>query len=276
MEWLLLVVAILLGVPAAAWLAQDRLVFYPQPLGSTAHLPADATPLEVVAADGTRLRGWIRGADHAPASAVLYFGGNAEEVSWTLADRRWPRGWAIVAVNYRGYGRSEGAPGESVLVSDALAVHDAVAARPDVDARRIVAFGRSLGTGVAVKLAAARPVTGAILASPYDSLVEVGRAHFPLLPVGWLLRHRFDAIATARRLNVPLLAIVAADDAIIPRARSQALYDAWSGPKAWLAVPATDHNTLSAPDAFWVAVAAFLGQAGVTEPTVAHPAAGPR
>lgn len=276
MEWLLLVVAILLGVPAAAWLAQDRLVFYPQPLASTAHLPADATALEVVAVDGTRLRGWIRSADRAPAPTVLYFGGNAEEVSWTLADRRWPRGWAIVAVNYRGYGRSEGAPGESALVSDALAVHDAVAAHPDVDAGRIVAFGRSLGTGVAVQLAAARPVIGVILASPYDSLVEVGRTHFPMLPVAWLLRHRFDAIAAARRLNVPLLAIVAADDAIIPRERSQALYDAWSGPKSWRAVPATDHNTLSAPDGFWVAVAAFVSQVGATEPTLARPAADPR
>lgn len=258
MEWLVLVAAIVLGVPAAAWLAQDRLIFFPQPIATAAHLPAEATALEIVAADGTRLRGWIRQATSAPAPVVLYFGGNAEEVSWTLADRRWPGDWAIVAVNYRGYGTSEGAPGEVALVADALAIHDAIAARSDVDARRIVAFGRSLGTGVAVKLAAARPLAGAILVSPFDSLVELGRTHYPFLPVSWLLKHRFDVTADAPRVQVPLLAMVADHDSIVPRARSRALYDAWGGPKSWVVVPAADHNTLSGPDAFWAEVSRFL------------------
>lgn len=258
MEWIALVAAILLGVPAAAWFAQDRLIFFPQPVVSTAHLSADATPLEIVATDGTRLRGWIRVASATPAPVVLYFGGNAEEVSGTLADPRWPRDWTIVAINYRGYGASEGTPGESALVADALVIYDGIAARPDIDARRIVAFGRSLGTGVAVKLTAARPVAGVILASPYDSLVELGRTHYPWLPVSWLLRHRFDSDADARRAQVPLLAIIADDDSIIPRERSQALYDAWTGPKSWLVVPATDHNTLSVPEVFWGGVGRFL------------------
>jgi len=258
MEWIVLVAAILLGVPAAAWFAQDRLIFFPQPVVSTARLPAEAKSLEIVATDGTRLRGWMRAASVTPAPVVLYFGGNAEEVSGTLADWRWPRDWGIVAINYRGYGASEGTPGESALVADALVIYDGIAARPDVDARRIVAFGRSLGTGVAVKLAAARPVAGAILVSPYDSLVELGRTHYPWLPVSWLLRHRFDSTADARRVQVPLLAIVANDDSIVPVERSRALYDAWAGPKSWLVVPATDHNTLSGPDVFWNGVARFL------------------
>jgi hypothetical protein len=265
MEWVVLIAAIALGVPAAAWLAQDRLVFFPQPIASTAHLPADAKPLEIVAADGTRLRGWMRGAatapQPAPAPVVLYFGGNAEEVSWTLADEHWPRDWSIVAINYRGYGASEGRPGEAALVADALAIHDAITVRADVDPRRIVAFGRSLGAGVAVKLAAARPLAGAILASPYDSLVELGRAHYPLLPVAWLLRHRFDGVADARALSIPLLAIVAERDAIIPHERSRALYDAWAGPKSWLVVPAADHNSLGLRDAFWSGIGEFLARA---------------
>ena len=259
MEWIVVLAALLLGVPAAAWFAQDRLIFYPQPVVSTAGLPAEAKPLEIVATDGTRLRGWLRGTGTVPAPVVLYFGGNAEEVSGTLADPRWPRDWAIAAVNYRGYGESEGAPGEAALVADAVVIHDAIAARPDVDARRIVAFGRSLGTGVAVKLAVARPLAGLILVSPFDSLVELGRTHYPWLPVSALLRHRFDVAADARRATVPLLAIVADGDTIIPLERSRALYDAWAGPKSWLVVPATDHNSLGAPDAFWSGVAGFLG-----------------
>jgi fermentation-respiration switch protein FrsA (DUF1100 family) len=258
MEWIVLVAAVLLGVPAAAWLGQDRLIFFPQPGVSTAHLPVEAKPLEIVATDGTRLRGWIRTASAIPAPVVLYFGGNAEEVSGTLADPRWPRNWAIVAINYRGYGTSEGTPGESNLVADAQVIHDTIAARPDMDARRIVALGRSLGTGVAVKLAAARPLAGAILVSPFDSLVEIGRTHYPWLPVSWLLRHRFDSAVDAGRVRAPLLAIIADRDSIIPRERSQALYDGWAGPKAWLVIPGTDHNTLSVPNVFWDGVAGFL------------------
>lgn len=260
MEWIVLVAAIVLGVPTAAWLAQERLIFFPQPVVSTAHLPAEAKPLEIVATDGTRLRGWIRTASATPAPVILYFGGNAEEVSWTLADPRWPQDWAIVAINYRGYGTSEGTPGEPELVADALAIYDTIAARPDVNARRIIAFGRSLGTGVAVKLVAARPLDGVILVSPFDSLVKLGRTHYPWLPVSWLLRHRFDGEADAQRAQVPLLAIVADRDSIIPRERSRALYDAWAGPKTWFVVLATDHNTLSAPDGFWYFLGGFLAE----------------
>ena len=89
------------------------LIFFPQPVASIAHLPARASPLEVVAADGTRLRGWIVEGSATPAPVVIYFGGNAEEVSWTLSDARWPREWTIGGLNYRGYGASEGKPGET-------------------------------------------------------------------------------------------------------------------------------------------------------------------
>ena len=101
MEWIVLLAAILIGVPAAVWLAQDRLIFFPQPAVSAANLTAQTKPLEVVAADGTRLRGWMRAADAVRAPVVMYFGGNAEEVSGTLVDSRWPRDWTIVAINYR-------------------------------------------------------------------------------------------------------------------------------------------------------------------------------
>ena len=173
MEWIVVLAALLLGVPAAAWFAQERLIFYPQPVVSTAGLPAEAKPLEIVATDGTRLRGWMRGTDTVPAPVVLYFGGNAEEVSGTLADPRWPRDWAIVAVNYRGYGTSEGAPGESALVADALVIHDTIAARPEVDAaadRRIRPQPRHRRGGQAGGRASARR------ADPRLAVRQPGRA----------------------------------------------------------------------------------------------------
>jgi uncharacterized protein len=258
MEWLLVAAAIAIGIPAAAWLAQERLIFFPQPIGSTAHLPARAQPITVDTADGTPLRGWVAQGAALPAPTVVYFGGNAEEVSWTLADPRWPREWSIVALNYRGYGESGGKPGERELTADALAIYDAVAARGDVDRNRIVAFGRSLGTALAAHVAAQRPVAGVVLVSPFDSLAAIGSHHYPWLPVSLLLRHRFDAEDDAAQARAPLLAIVAQGDSIIPAERSRALFDAWAGPKTWQAVPEADHNTLGATAQFWEGIARFL------------------
>jgi pimeloyl-ACP methyl ester carboxylesterase len=260
MEWLILVAAIAIGVPAAAWFGQDHLIFFPQPVTSTAHLPARAIPLEIAAADGTRLRGWIVSGTVVPAPTVIYFGGNAEEVSWTLADARWPPEWSIAGLNYRGYGASEGTPGERELKADAVAIYDALARRDDVDPRRIVVFARSLGTAIATHVAALRPVSAVVLVSPYDSLTAIGKEHYPWLPVSLLLRHRFDALAEASRNRMPMLAIVAESDTIIPTERSRALFDAWSGPKTWRVEPRMDHNTLGASGGFWEGVGRFLAE----------------
>jgi hypothetical protein len=260
MEWLILIAALVLGVPAWAWFTQESMLFFPQPVASTAHLPARASLLEVVAADGTHLRGWIVKGTATPAPTVIYCGGNAEEVSWTISDAHWPRQWTIVGVNYRGYGTSEGKPGQPALTADALAIYDAVVKRDDVDPRRIVVFGRSLGTAIAAHLAARRLAAGAILVSPYDSMTAIGQLHYPWLPVSLLLRHRFDAIPDAKRNAMPMLAIVGGSDSIIPANRSRALFDAWAGPKTWLVVPGAGHNDLGQDDAFWRAVAGFLAE----------------
>jgi len=258
MMWLVVAAAIVLAVPAAFWLGQDRLIFFPQPVLSTAHLPAHARPLTMRAADGTMLHGWIVPAASTPAPAVLYFGGNGEEVSWALAEKRWPRDVTVVSLNYRGYGASEGKPTALHLQSDGLALFDLVAARDDVDRARIAVFGRSLGTAVATHVAANRPVGRAILVSPYDSLASVGQGHYPFLPVSLMLRHRFAPVADAPRCGMPLLAIVAPRDSIIPVAHSRLLYDAWAGPKQWLEVPGADHNSLGASPEFWTAATQFL------------------
>lgn len=258
MEWLLVIAAIALGIPAVGWFAQDGMIFFPQPIVSTAHLPAHAGPLSVAAADGTKLRGWIAQGSAIPAPTVIYFGGNAEEVSWTLADSRWPREWTIVALNYRGYGESEGKTGERELIADGLAIFDVVVARAGIDRNRIVTFGRSLGTAVATHVAAERPVAGVVLVSPFDSLAAVGSHHYPWLPVSLLLRHRFDARADAVRCRMPLLAIVGDADTIIPADRSRTLYEAWAGPKSWFAIPQADHNALGATADYWDRIAWFL------------------
>jgi pimeloyl-ACP methyl ester carboxylesterase len=209
-------------------------------------------------ADGPRLRGWLVGALAGRAPLVVYYGGNAEEVSWQAREAGWPADWSLALVNYRGYGASEGKPSERHLFADALVAFDALAGRPDVDSSRIVLFGRSLGSAVAVHVAAERPVAGVILVSPFESMIAVGRRHYPWLPVGLLLRHPFDSGARAPAIRAPLLAIVAEQDTIIPPVHSRRLFEAWGGPKRWAAIPHTDHNDVAGAPEFWAAVASFL------------------
>lgn len=243
------------GFPLLMYLAQDSLIFHPQALTEAQRAQIASRPgIESVfmqAADGTRLHAWHVKGD----PMVLYFGGNAEEVSWMLdhAARRTPGvGWLLV--DYRGYGSSGGSPSEKALTDDALRWYDRFAGK------KTYVFGRSLGSGVAVQVAAARPLAGVILVAPFDSLVEVGKRHYPFLPVDLLLRHRFDSVSAAPRITAPLLCIVATDDEIIPAAHAKRLYDAWGGEKRWVGLEGAGHNSTDAAANYWTSITAFLQQ----------------
>jgi uncharacterized protein len=239
--------AVAIGVPLLMYLIQDSLVFMPQPRRAGEN---DERSVFIEAADGTRLHAWhVKG-----EPLILYFGGNAEEVSWMLEEgpRRLPgAGWLLV--DYRGYGASGGSPSEKALVADALKWFDHVS-RPS---QRIYVFGRSLGSGVAVQLAASRPVAGVITIAPYDSLAAVGQHHYPFLPVGLLLKHRFDSIALAPQMKAPLLCLVAERDEVIPAAHSRRLYEAWGGDKRWVELRGAGHNSTDSAPQFWESIRAF-------------------
>lgn len=259
--WLIVGVVIVLGVPAAMYFAQDGLLFLPQrlvgpPPASTAGRAIE--DLAFAVEEGVHVRGWLAKASTGRAPLVVYYGGNAEEVSWQAREPSWPADWSLALVNYRGYGTSDGAPSERSLFADALLVFDALTRRPDVDASRIVLVGRSLGSGVATYVALERKVAGVVLVSPYDSMTDVASRHYPWLPVSLLLKHPFDSHSRAARITAPLLAIVAGRDAIIPPAHSRRLYNAWAGPKNWVDIAAADHNDISAHPGYWQAIGGFL------------------
>ena len=172
MGWLIVGAVLFIGVPATMYFAQDSLLFMPQPLIGP---PRVARPVEALAFErdqGVKVRGWFVKAAGPRAPLAIYYGGNAEEVSWQMTEP-WPADWSLALLNYRGYGESEGKPSEAALFADALAVFDALAGRPDVDSSRIVLVGRSLGSGVAAYVAAERAVAAVVLISPYDSMTAV-------------------------------------------------------------------------------------------------------
>jgi pimeloyl-ACP methyl ester carboxylesterase len=249
---------VVVGFPLLMYLAQDSLIFFPQTLPEARRAAIAQRPsvdsLFIDAADGTRLHAWhVRGSGG--ASVVMYFGGNAEEVSWMMDDaaRRTPEvSWLLV--DYRGYGSSGGSPSEKALVGDALRWYDQISAQY----KNIYTFGRSLGSGVAVQLASQRPIAGVILVAPFDSLVAVGKHYYPFLPVNWMLRHRFDSAALAPKISAPLLCVVATRDEIIPAVHSKRLYDAWGGPKTLVELVGAGHNSTDNAANYWSSITAFL------------------
>lgn len=238
-----LIVVAWLVLCALLFLLQRQMLFLPQ----STRVPASRTDF-ALDRDGVVLRGWRL--NPGQPRALLYFGGNAEEIGWQRERyRRWFPGHTIYLVAYRGYGASDGSPSEAALKADALALYDLVTgAHAAVDV-----LARSVGTGVALHLAARRDIGRLALITPYDSLVAVAGHHYPWVPVHWLLRERFDATADAARVTSPTLLLIASHDEIIPPVHAERLAGAFPQlpTMQWLD---SDHNTTDMDGRFALAL----------------------
>ena len=194
MSFILAASVVVAGIIVLAWMFQRTLIYFPF---GEAPGPRDVglTQAEVVAfptADGLTLHGWfVPSSGSPPAHTVLVFNGNAGNRAYRapLAAALERQGLQVLLFDYRGYGGNEGKPTEAGLRADAQAAYSYLLERGDVDASRLIYFGESLGTALAIALAVEHPPAGVILRSPFTSLVEVGQTHYPFLPV----RSRLDA-----------------------------------------------------------------------------------
>lgn len=231
---------------AVVWWFQRCLLYLPDttvPPPATSLLPG-SQEVAFTTGDGVRLAGWFLPAPGgASRGTVLVFNGNAGNRSHRapLAAAFASEGLSTLLFDYRGFGGNSGSPSEAGLFADARAARAYLLTRPDVDASRLIYYGESLGTGLAVGLAAEEPPAALILRSPYTSMVDVGRRHYPFLPVNLLLMDRFPAIDWIRRVPVPTLVIAGAGDQLIPPEMSQRLYEAAPGPKQFVLIPDADH-----------------------------------
>jgi uncharacterized protein len=215
-----------LGLCGALFLFQRNLIYFPH-----SRSPAGGAATFTMPADGARVI--VSARRRSGPNALLYFGGNAEDVSYSLPSlsAAFPD-HAIYLPHYRGYGGSSGKPSEAALFADALALFDKIHA----DHPNVVVVGRSLGSGVAVHLASQRPVARLVLVTPYDSLQDLAAQQFPYFPVRWLLLDKFESWRYA--VNVT------------PRASTEALYKRFrTGVASFKVVVGTSHNSISeSPD----------------------------
>ena len=232
------------------WTLQRRMIYFP--LGEVAPPgeggPSHVEPVRFTTADGVELSAWFLAASDAPPrTTVIVFNGNAGNRSHRveLADALRRHGLQVLLMDYRGYGGNAGVPSERGLAADARAARAYVASRPDVDPSRLVYFGESLGAAVAVDLAADYPPAALILRSPFTSLSDIGRFHYPFLPVRLLLRDRYPSLDRIRQIDAPLLVIAGDQDRIVPVEQSRRLYDEAPQPKELLVIAGADHNDLA-------------------------------
>jgi fermentation-respiration switch protein FrsA (DUF1100 family) len=245
----LTVAVVLLAALALLWSQQRRLIYLPAPraVPPAAALLPGAEEVSFPTEDGLRLDGWFLPAAAAGRGpAVLVCNGNAGNRSLRapLAAALARAGLAVLLFDYRGYAANPGRPTEPGLAADARAAAAYLAGRPEVDPARLVYFGESLGAAVALRLATERPPAALVLRSPFWSLAEVGRVHYPWLPVSLLLADRYDAAGRVGRLAAPLLVVAGERDRIVPAAHSRRLFDAAPQPKRFVLLPGADHNDL--------------------------------
>ena len=247
LKWIIIVVSggYLCGL-VVLFFAQRAIIF---PIPQTIRTPPEAAGFPeaqehiLTTADGEKVIVW-----HVPARpghpVVLYFHGNGDYLAGFFGRFRdmIADGSGIVALSYRGYAGSSGQPDERGLLQDAAAAYAFTTARYNAD--RIVVWGFSLGTGVAVALAAEHPVGKLILEAPYTSSEDVGAALFRFAPVRWLIRDRFRSDARIGRVTAPLLIMHGARDPTIPISLGERLFALAREPKQFVRFPEGGHNNL--------------------------------
>jgi fermentation-respiration switch protein FrsA (DUF1100 family) len=247
LKWLAVVVAIgYLGGVAVLYFKQRSMLFPIPPVARTA--PADAGLAEaeehvLTTEDGEKVIVW-----HVPAkpghAVILYFPGNGDFLAGRVSRFKamTSDGTGLVALSYRGYAGSSGEPSERGLLQDAATAYAFTSQR--YDAARIVAWGFSLGTGVAVALAAEHPVGKLILEAPYTSTVDVAGSLLRIVPVSLLMRDQFHSDRRIARISVPLLIMHGEADPAIPIVFGERLFALAHEPKRFVRFPGGGHDNL--------------------------------
>ena len=241
-----IVLAVALGL-TLLWLGQRRMIYLPfgnvPPVASSNLSRAEdvAFPTD----DGVTLHGWFVAAGATPARfTVIVFNGNAGHRGFRapVAAALARHGVSTLLFDYRGYGDNGGRPSEDGLAHDARAALAYLTTRTDVDTARLVFFGESLGAAVALRPATESRPLALVLRSPFTSLSDIGRHHYPFLPVRLMLRDRYPSLERAKSVSCPTLVIAGDRDSIIPTEQSRSLYNALAVEKRLVIIAGADHN----------------------------------
>lgn len=229
------------------WAAQRHLMYHPN---QTIRAPQEygLTGFEDVmlrTPDGTQIDAWQHGAEPGHPTVVFYHGnaGNmGSHAAYFAALAK--AGFGVLAIDYRGFGKSAGKPSETGLYEDArTALHYAVGTL-HIAPGNLILYGESLGTGVAVQMATEVHTAALVLQAPYAAIADIGKMRYPWLPVDLLLEDKFNSIAKIDRIHMPLLLMHGTQDTVIPVTEGEALFARAAEPKQMVHFPGKDHHNL--------------------------------
>jgi fermentation-respiration switch protein FrsA (DUF1100 family) len=245
------------GIVAGLFFLQRRLLYHP---GSIRPALADLAVLgvreiELTTEDGLTLFSWYL-PPRAGRPVIAYFHGNGGHVGYRAERlRRFAReGYGVLLAEYRGYAGNPGLPCEDGLFADGEAALDFLA-DAGIDPAEIVVWGESLGSGVAVYLAARHKVAAVILEAPYTSVAAAAQRHYPFVPAALLVRDRFDSLSRVGRVTAPLLVLHGERDMVVPARHGRALLAAATAPKEGWFSPEASHENLARFGALEAAIA---------------------
>ena len=259
----ILVVLLYLGICTLLYFSQDNLLFHPKPqslndISKILETAPEFDTLSFVMKDGNRTSGYISKdtiKDKLPL--VIYFGGNAEEVSHLSEYKQYFPNTIMTLINYRSFGLSQGVISEKTMFSDALEVYDKLITNPEIDANKVIVIGRSIGTGVATYLSSQRKTNATVLITPYENMIDVAFEKYPFVPISLLIKHRFESDKYAPNIPTPMLALISANDQIIPKHHAYKLKDVWKGKTDALEVN-ENHNSIMNNEEVWKKIEAFV------------------
>jgi len=254
---------IYLAICALLYAKQDDLLFHPQPTSKQEvaeilnQYPAFDT-LSFVMKDGNRTCGYIsKDTIIKKLPLVIYFGGNAEEVSHLAEKYKYFPNTIMVLMNYRSFGLSQGVISEKSMFSDALEIYDKLVANPEVDANNVIVMGRSMGTGVATYVSSQRKTNATVLITPYESIIDVAQEKYPFVPISWFIKHPFKSKEYAASITTPVLSLIAKNDQVIPPHHAHHLMEAWKGNTEVFEVN-EDHSTIMKNEEVWKKIEGFV------------------
>ncbi len=259
----IIIVIIYLAICSLLYLKQDDLLFHPKPntvaeVAEILKTKPDFDTICFVMKDGNRTYGYISSnsvSEKLPL--IIYFGGNAEEVSHLSDFKKYFPNTVMVLINYRSFGLSKGVISEKTMFSDAIEVYDKLNNNPKVDSTHIIIVGRSIGTGVATYLSSQRKTSATVLITPYENMIDVAFEKYPFVPISLLIKHRFESDRYAPSISTPMLALISTNDQVIPKHHAYALVKSWKGKTAVLEVN-EDHNSIMDNEEVWKTIKEFV------------------
>lgn len=237
----------------ALFLMQRSFLYFPQP-----SYPVDSAKRVSLSLQNGDYSGWL--VNPGQGNLLLYYGGNAEtvELNAEFFAELLPN-WSVLLVPYRGYGGNPGTPTENGLYEDAIQIFDKVS----VEYSKTALMGRSLGSGVATYVASQRETNGIVLVTPYDSIVNVAKEHYGLFPVSWLVKDRYDSAGRAESIDERALILIAENDRVITRARSESLANRLKPEQITkIIIERADHNDIAAYPKYLTQLSSFLVRLG--------------